>query len=233
MMMKPKINPIESLFSKNRNETSLANLILNYASLKQKIENTNEYSWYFKRGLDSNLKKLAALSADFERIRKLFNEANVDFFLQKIAENDAYLIKLEGKYKSFSQRILYSWKISNIQFLKELIQLKSNVKTLKPIDYYLENPEVFLKTFDLENLIHKYLWRVISIFSSLFRSLRHRIFFHLFGNSKYSRLRGGGETLYVVILIAVLQFYEVFCSLSAYLPFQRWPWCFRAFSFYF
>lgn len=141
-------NQIENLIVKKRSESSVASIIISYSTLKQKLKDTENHTWYFKKGIESKRQKLASLNNDFEKIRALFNESTIDFFIHEINENNLYLSGVEGKGRSLNQRMLYSWKISNNNFFKELIRLKSKTKILMPLNYYLENPEEFLKVLE-------------------------------------------------------------------------------------
>ena len=143
-----KFNQIENLLVKNKDESSLAELIISYAILKQSIEDTQSHSWYFKQGLESKKQELSTLNIHFEEMRELFNEATLDYFINKINENNLYLSDLEGKEKSNNHRISSSWKISENELFSELIRLKTKMDFLNTIEYYLENPEEFLKIFD-------------------------------------------------------------------------------------
>lgn len=137
-------NQIEKLIIETQDESSLASIIISYSKIKQKLEDTTNHSWYFKQGIEASQQKLVSLNNDFEKIRELFNESTIDYFIHQINENNLYLSSFEGKGKSLIQRTSYSWKSGENDFFTELIRIKSKKDTLMPIDYYLENPEEFL-----------------------------------------------------------------------------------------
>ena len=139
-----KFKEIENLLLNRKNESSLENIIIEYATLKQKIDNTNNQSWYFKHGLESTLEKLFFLNIEFEKIRKSFNESTIDDFIEKINENSMITTSYEGNYMGAIKLMHYSSMIGESKFLNELIRLKSKTESLMSVDYYLEDPEEFL-----------------------------------------------------------------------------------------
>ena len=148
MDMALNFTQIENLLIKNKSESSLVELIIAYSTLKQKLKDTENHSWYFKHGIESKRQEMSSLNNHFEKTRELFNEATIDHFIHKINENNLYLSGFEGKGRSLNQRISYSWKIGENEFFNELIRLKSKIESVMPIDYYLENPDEFLKFID-------------------------------------------------------------------------------------
>ena len=135
---------IEHLFIKKKDESSFIRIIIEYSSLKQKIENSENQSWYFKQGIDSSKERLIALTKEFEEIRKTFNENSIDELIERINENLKYKSGYERNGMNTIQQMHYSSIISQIVFYNELIRLKSKTELLKDIEYYLENPEEFL-----------------------------------------------------------------------------------------
>ena len=136
---------IEDLLIKGKNESSLVRIIIDYSTLKRKIESPDNQSWYFKQGIESSKQRLGLLKIEYEEIRKLFNETSIDFFIEKINENMVYKSGYEKNGMNSIQQMHYSSIISENKFFNELIRLKSRTKLLMPIDYYLDNTEEFLK----------------------------------------------------------------------------------------
>lgn len=139
------LNQIENLLVKKESESSLAELIIAYSTLKQTIDDTENHSWYFKQGIESKRQEMVSINNHFEKMRALYNASTIDFFINKINENKNYLAGFEGKGRSLNQCISYSWRVGENEFFNELIRLKSKTELLMPIDYYLDNPEEFLK----------------------------------------------------------------------------------------
>ena len=129
-------------------KSDILRLIIDYNNLKKKLENTEDNSWYFKQALESNKTKLESLRKDYEKIRIVFNESTIDTLIEKINENLELKSIYEKKGMNTIQQMHYSSIISENEFYNELIRLKSKTEFLKDIDYYLENPEEFLKFID-------------------------------------------------------------------------------------
>ena len=135
---------IENLLLKRKNESTLENIIITYSILKQKIEDADNQSWYFKQGMESSEQRLASLNNEYEDIRKSFNESTIDDFIERINRNSSITSNCEGKSMGAIQLMHYSYLIGESKFLNELIRLKSKTELLMSIDYYLENTEEFL-----------------------------------------------------------------------------------------
>jgi len=139
---------IESLLIKRESETRLARIIIDYSTLKHKLENPDNQSWYCKRGIESNKQKLLSLTKEYEEIRNLFNESSIDYFIANINEN----LKIKSWYErngmNTIQQMHYLSIISKNEFFSELVRLKSKTELLMPIDYYCDNPEEFVKFID-------------------------------------------------------------------------------------
>lgn len=136
---------IENLIIKKTDDSSLIRIIVEYSSLKQKLDFPENQSWYFKQGIESSKKRLITLTQEYNNIRKTFNETTIDSLIETINENLTYKSGYERNGMNTLQQMHYSAIISKIQFLKELIRLKSKTELLVDIDYYLEYPDEFLK----------------------------------------------------------------------------------------
>ena len=141
-------NQIEKLLIKNKSDSSLVDLIIEYSKLKQALNDTENHSWYFKQGIESKQQELWALADRFEKLRVLFNSSTIDCFINKINDNNDYLSDSEGNYRGFNHRTVCSWKRNENELFHEFIQLKSRIEFLMRIDYYLENPNEFLIFID-------------------------------------------------------------------------------------
>ena len=135
---------LQGLLFKKQDSSSLARILLEYATLVHKVEASSGQSWYFKQGLEANNKRILDLTEEFNGIKDMFNTSTIDALLDKINENS------EGKrhYQKYGmntiQQMHYSKMNSENEFLRELIRLKSKTKSLRDIDYYLKHPEEFL-----------------------------------------------------------------------------------------
>lgn len=141
-------NQIKNLIIEKKNESSLVEIVIAYAALKQKFDNPESRSWYFNQGIESKSEALASSRNDFDQIRKYFNKATIDCL---IAENKACELNLSHYNKNNMNSItrMHSEILKgNIAFNNELIRLKSKTKSLMPIDHYLDTPEDFLILID-------------------------------------------------------------------------------------
>lgn len=144
-----KLKRIESLLIKEKSTSSIASILLEYSIVKQKFENTDNHSWYFKKGKASFREKLVALTKEYENIRTLFNANSIDFFIREININNAYLSGLNKNGMNAVTYMGFGLKRRQNELYKELIALKSTTKLLMPIAYYLQHSEEFLNIIDL------------------------------------------------------------------------------------
>ena len=139
-----KFKEIENLIIKRKSESSLERIIIQYSTLKQKIENSENKSWYFKQGMESSVQKLISLNNDYEEIRMVFNESTIDLFIERINRNSSIATRYEEKPMGAIKLMHHSYLMGESEFFTELIRLKSKTELLMAIDYYLENSEDFL-----------------------------------------------------------------------------------------
>lgn len=135
---------IVKLIVDEKNETTLSQIVVEYLTLKQKIEDVDNHTWYMKKGLESSKKRLLSLNEKYEKIRQLFNESTLDDFVEKVNQNLASISDFEKGPMNSIKYIAYSIKLNENEFLNELIRLKSKTDSLMPIEDYLENPDEFL-----------------------------------------------------------------------------------------
>lgn len=138
------LKSIESLLIQKENRPDLLSIVVEYIRLTESLENTDQHSWYYKKGIESYKRRLVLLREDFETIREYFNESSIDSFLDEINKNNAHI----SAVTSGGMNAVVYWSCSLLRdknkSLTELIRLKSNTEILKPLDYYLENLEEFL-----------------------------------------------------------------------------------------
>ena len=137
-------NKLQGLLFKKQDSSSLARILLEYATLVQKVEAPSGQSWYFKQGLEANKKRILDLKKEFNGIKDMFNAATIDALLTKINENTEGKLHYQKYGMNTIQQMHYSKMSSENEFLRELIRLKSKTKSLRDIDYYLKHPEEFL-----------------------------------------------------------------------------------------
>ncbi|WP_150452103.1 hypothetical protein [Arenibacter lacus] len=143
-----KLHRIENLLVKKKSNSTLVKIMVEYATLKQQLENAPSQSWYFKQAVASNTQRLETLTEDFEVIRELFNNVPIDLFIHKINENNSIRARYKGKGMNAVLYMVCTALGKENEFLSELVRLKSKTKTLMPLVYYLQQPEEFLKFID-------------------------------------------------------------------------------------
>ena len=135
---------LQGLLFKKQDSSSLARILLEYATLVHKVEASSGQSWYFKQGLEANKKRILDLKKEFNSMKDMFNAATIDALITNINENTKGKRHYEKYGINTIQQMHYSKMSSENKFLKELIRLKSKTKLLRDIDYYLKDPEEFL-----------------------------------------------------------------------------------------
>lgn len=141
-------NQIGKLLVKEKSNSSLTSLMLEYADVKQKLDNADSQSWYFRQALQSAKQKLLLLSDEYESIRSFYNGVTIDCLLHDINENNIRISSYRMRRINSVQYMACVLLGYNNEFLMKLIGLKSKAKLLMPMDYYLQNPEVFLEIID-------------------------------------------------------------------------------------
>lgn len=139
---------IENLLIKEKGKSNLASIIWKYAALKQKLDDTNNQSWYFKKGIESYEQTLVDLANDYEEIRGLFNETTADHFINEINKNNAYISNFDKNAMNAVAYMGFGLMRNKNRFYKELIGLKNKTDVLMSMDYYLQNPEAFLNIIE-------------------------------------------------------------------------------------
>ncbi len=139
------LDQIENLLLKKKDESTLANIIISYAGLKQKIENTQSHSWYFKRALPNKREKLNDLIEEFEEFRAFYNQATIDDLLEEIRNIEDFQSVFTKEGRNVITVKCYQLAEGKKKFYTELIRLKSKTPVLESLDFYLDHPEDFLK----------------------------------------------------------------------------------------
>ena len=123
-------------------------LIVEFGTLKQNFNQSIHQTWYFKKSLESKKKRMIDLSKKINEIKKTFNTTTLDTLINKINDNLEIKVHYEMHGMNSIQQMHYSFVCNENKFLNELIRLKSKIKLLRSIDYYIESPEESLVFFD-------------------------------------------------------------------------------------
>jgi len=124
--------------------TDISKILFEYAKLKQKLNDSENQSEYFQYGIQSHLEKLIKLKDDFEDIRSDFNNSNLDVLISNLNELKHESQELMKQSLNTNRLIYLSSLKSNISYLEELIEIKSRISKMMPIDYYTKNTDDFL-----------------------------------------------------------------------------------------
>jgi hypothetical protein len=117
--------------------------IIEYGKIKHDLKHPETQTWYFIKGIESHKARLNDLKNDFENFRKDLNDSSLDeliSWLNEIKTEDSLITGRLGLIK----QIHLSYLLSKIKYIEELIEMKSRVNKVMPIDYYIENDNDFL-----------------------------------------------------------------------------------------
>jgi hypothetical protein len=123
--------------------SDITTVIIDYGKLKQKLQNPEAQSWYFHQGLESHNAKLSELKMKFENIRKDLNDSSLDELISRLNEIKTKKSLITGRLGLIKQIHLSSL-LTRIKYVEELIEMKSRVDKMMPIDYYIENADALL-----------------------------------------------------------------------------------------
>lgn len=141
------INDLLSVINKTHNPSSdLERIMLDYAILLEKLNNIDEQSFLFKKGLENNKLKLDSLKKGFNEIKEEINSSTIDDLILKQKEFQERIKDVKNvKYFNTISMIAVSSFESNLSYIEELIRIKSRVDFIENIDYYFESKEALLK----------------------------------------------------------------------------------------
>ena len=125
----------QRLIQNPASDTSILNLVKEYAQLKHKLENLDEQSWYFMKGIESNRKRLKKLESSYNSIRKDYNAKSLDD-LRMLREKYKKDIKkiLQCDHLSSLTRLALNSRISNVRRLNTYIAMKKHTQKLCTLD---------------------------------------------------------------------------------------------------
>ena len=106
----------------DQNYNTYENLIQEINELKCKLDNLDEQSFYFKKGINSNREKYRKLIAEHNEIKNIINNNNIAYFQSKIIELRADLGKV--KINSTLKTMLYGSIECSIKRHEDFIVIK-------------------------------------------------------------------------------------------------------------
>ena len=124
-------------------KSDIVSIIIEYGKIKKKLKNPEIQTWYFNQGIESHKARLNDLKKEFGNFRKDFYDASLDELISKLNDIKTKESLITGRIGTI-QQIYLSYLLSQIKYLEELIEMKSRVNKMMPIDYYIENDNEFL-----------------------------------------------------------------------------------------
>ena len=124
-------------------ERTLQHMVEEYHSIKMQLENKDTQSFYFKQAIDSKIKRLESLHNDFEKVRTRFNESSKDKLNEKYLEVKGHKERYDKKgFSNMIDRMAYASICSDLEYFKQLVDLKSKVDMLMPIEFYSDGKKL-------------------------------------------------------------------------------------------
>lgn len=94
--------------------------------LQHKLDHVNEQSDYFKMAIKSHKDNLDDMKFRYNQFVDLINNNTESYFLLKIQELEDKLQYIKTEYQpSFNMALLSHWTQKNINYYKEILQLKT------------------------------------------------------------------------------------------------------------
>lgn len=138
---------------KQRSSFQLESIMLEYGSLIQKMDNLEQQSWFFKKAEKNNRLKLIELKSQYEKMRNDVNGTDMNNLIESLNDHQADRAFLKKKpYLNFTDRIALASINSNIQYVEELLSVKSRCKLMQSLDHYLEDSEALIKLLGWKEL---------------------------------------------------------------------------------
>ena len=128
-----------------KTQAQLETIVLEYAGLLQKMNNTEKQTWFFKKADENNRLKLKDLKNQFENIRTEVNCTSTDDLIESLNDYKEKEKSIQIHFQpSFNKMLALKSINSNVIYIEEILSIKSRVDEMKKIDYYLENKETLI-----------------------------------------------------------------------------------------
>jgi len=117
----------------------LSKLLLEIASLKERLEHPERQDLYFRLGLESNKVRLKSLQHQFSTLREEVNTSiDAGILLEEIKSIKKFLVWYKNNsYAGFIQSVVINNKSSRIRHLELILGLKTAFGYVKALSYYL------------------------------------------------------------------------------------------------
>jgi len=129
-------------FIADKNEVTIIEIIREYRSLKNKLQNSKKQSWYFQKAIGAKKLRLVTLTKKFEAYREQFNRISLDELIKMLNNTYDEEKKIwKRDHMGLQGHMALAATLSKRRRFNEFIVLKNRVKELMPIEYYVNNPE--------------------------------------------------------------------------------------------
>jgi hypothetical protein len=133
------------IISQQQPESDLGRLVLDYLALKIKLENPEQQSWYFKKGIEGKAAELEKLKKRYNNLKDDFEQWSVDDILEEKIAAAADLNKFlkKGYINSIEAVGVYSLQ-NRIRYYDMLLGLKSKFTQLLTLEEYMTREDALL-----------------------------------------------------------------------------------------
>ena len=122
-------------------KNSIGYLVLEYAKLNQRFQNVEPQSIYFKKGIESNRKRLRRLSESFACRQNFINNHSLDDLIKLLNEKQSFLDSVNWAELSNITQMARVATQNNIFDLKESISIKNSFESVPDIDELINDTE--------------------------------------------------------------------------------------------
>ena len=136
--MSIRLEDLLTVFDLNEKKYSqLESVLFEYGALKQKLQNLDDQSWMFKKGLENHYERIIKLKKNFNKIRSDFNATSLDELIYQLNKENKELKRCESTpYRSMNIYIAIASFHSKIVYLQLHIDIKSRTEDIREMDYY-------------------------------------------------------------------------------------------------
>ena len=146
-----RLEQLSRLIADKDATNTLSRILVEYAVLKEKLNDIEKQSWYFRNALDSNQNKLEALKKEYEEVQSFYNNSTKADLSALISEETAKIISIrEGQHSVLIKQIAHSSMTHKLKLYQDLLHLKQQIPQLMDIDYYLSHPDEMLIFFEVD-----------------------------------------------------------------------------------
>ena len=143
------INALEIFKSGKQPVDDIGSLIRSILILEERLHNLGEQTFMFRKGIESNYKKLKRLKNEYEIIKTRFNNKSVPQLREAIRggeEKIAQIMALQCRHTNHF--IALNILNSGMAYDEELIKLKRKYKTLHSLEYLKDHPGELVRFFE-------------------------------------------------------------------------------------